>query len=181
MDRGPVQSPNHNFHQYRDYITLYLCRFREVSADDRDDVAQQAILNATKDFHKFKGTCKPRTWLVRIAVNIVFDHLRKQKRRGTTYIEDMVGGENKAFEIPEDPRVLDQIQAKVDATKLVAAIKTLPKYMQATVLMIGNGLSYEEIASKHDVALGTVKSRLNRARTILAAMLPDMADASYGQ
>ena len=140
---------------------------------DRDealDLAQEVFLRVFRTIHRFRGHSSLRTWIYRIAVNQARNRHRFWRRRHradqvsldqhiATHGEFLSGGES----TPD--RVLAQ---KELATRLQQALDGLP-FDQRTAIVLReiDGLSYEEIAYSLGVAVGTVKSRLTRARQAL--------------
>lgn len=138
------------------------------------DLSQEVFLRVFRTIHQFRGHSSLRTWIYRIAVNQARNRHRFWRRRHradqvsldqhiSTHGDFLSGGES----TPE--RVLAQ---KELAARLQRALDDLPfDQRTAIVLREVDGLSYEEIAYSLGVAVGTVKSRLTRARQTLRAEL----------
>ncbi len=132
------------------------------------DATQDAFLAAYRALSVFRGGSF-KAWLLRIVTNACYDQLRRQKRRPQTSLEDLV-------EDPDySPSLTDRNESPEEALlnaelahAIEAAIARLP-FDQRIVLVLSDvqGLSYEEIAAATDASLGTVKSRLSRARARL--------------
>jgi len=150
---------------------------------DRDealDLSQEVFLRVFRTIHRFRGQSSLRTWIYRIAVNQARNRHRFWRRRHradqvsldqhiATHGEFLSGGES----TPD--RMLAQ---KELATKLQDALDALPfDQRTAIVLREVDGLSYEEIAFSLGVAIGTVKSRLTRARQALRSELREARTA----
>jgi RNA polymerase sigma-70 factor (ECF subfamily) len=141
------------------------------------DLAQEVFLRVFRTIHRFRGQSSLRTWIYRIVVNQARNRHRFWRRR---HRADQVsldqhlaahGDVLSAFG-PTPDRALAQ---KELATRLWAALDHLPfEQRTAIVLREIDGLSYEEIAYSLDLAIGTVKSRLTRARRALRAELGDV-------
>jgi len=132
-------------------------------ADSAADVTQDAFVSAYRHLDQFKGG-SVRSWLLRIVTNASYDVLRARSRRPTSSLEVLV--EETAFD-PVDPG--DLPESLVLRQELFAAIqeglKTIPADQRAALVLYDvHGLSYEEVAVALSTNLGTVKSRLNRAR-----------------
>ena len=135
---------------------------------DAEDALQETMLRAWRGFRGFRGEAQWRTWFHRIAVNTCIDILRKRKPDSSldTMAED-------GFD-PPDSRVSvsGELEAKERKRRLREAIGELnEKDRMLIVLRDVRGMSYEEIASTLRLPLGTVKSRLKRAREHLVKIL----------
>lgn len=135
------------------------------SSDDVDDIAQEVFITIYKNLKNFRFQSQFSTWLYRITVNKCRDHLRKKKiRKMFLPINDEVG--NKSYE--SSSSVED-----TDVSRLVRkAISKLPYKLKTPLLLKDiEGLSYQEIAESMDCEIGTVKSRIFRAREGLKKLL----------
>ena len=156
--------------KYQDRI-YNLCRHMLGNAHDAEDAAQDAFIKAYRNLKKFKPESSIYTWLYRIAVNTCIDHKRKPFfesifRRSDTGAE-MVIEYPSASPSPEKEYESKQIQSAIEK----ALRKLSPKLRAVIVLKEMEGLSYEEIADTLDVSIGTVKSRISRARKKLQTLL----------
>ena len=150
---------------------------------DRDealDLSQEVFLKVFRTIHRFRGQSSLRTWIYRIAVNQARNRHRFWRRR---HRADQVSldahvaahGEFLSGGLSRPDRVLDQ---KELANCLQSALDHLPfDQRTAIVLREVDGLSYEEIAFSLGVAIGTVKSRLTRARHALRLDLREVRTA----
>ena len=121
------------------------------SANDADDVTQDAMILAYRYRASFRGESKYRTWLYRIAVNESVGQLRK--RRDPQELED------------DSRPVADGAAAVVEQIAVQAALgRTCPAHRTVLVLRFWEGLTYEEMADVLGLSLGAVKMRLHRAR-----------------
>jgi RNA polymerase sigma-70 factor (ECF subfamily) len=137
-------------------------------ADAAADACQEAFLSAFKGIQKFRGGSF-KSWLLRIVTNACYDQLRYKGRRPANSLEDVA--ENPDYspklvngrERPEEHALRQELSGVIQA-----GIKTLPPD-QRTVLVLSDiqGFAYQEIADITGISLGTVKSRLSRARTKL--------------
>jgi RNA polymerase sigma-70 factor (ECF subfamily) len=135
--------------------------------DEVQDVAQEAFIKAYKALPRFRGDSQFYTWLYRIAINTAKNHLVSRSRRppgSDVDVEDAEyydGGEAlRDIETPENALFGAELKAVVER-----AIKELPDDLRAAVtLREFDGLSYEDIAEIMDCPVGTVRSRIFRAR-----------------
>lgn len=136
-------------------------------ADEVQDVAQEAFIKAYKALPRFRGDSAFYTWLYRIAINTAKNHLVSRSRRppGTDVeIDDAeyfeAGGALRDIENPENALFGSELKAVVER-----AIGDLPDDLRTAVtLREFDGLSYEDIAEIMDCPVGTVRSRIFRAR-----------------
>lgn len=155
---------------------LYALCFRMLgNREDALDCAQDAMLRVWRAIDTYRRQASFQTWVLRIATNACLDFLRKKKVRPAVSLDSMT----EAGYMPEDSSVgVDpQASAETAAQKeaLAAGIARLPEELRAAlVLRDVQGLSYEEVAEVLKAPLGTVKSRINRAREKLRGILyPD--------
>ncbi len=151
-------------YQHQVFNLAYRIMGEEAAAAD---AAQEAFISAYHHLKSFRGGSF-KSWLLRIVTNACYDDLRKRKRRPATSLEDLVGDENSEgeFDLPSNtdgPETI--VQRHEMAALLQHGITTLPDD-QRIVLVLSDvqGMSYEEIAEITNSNLGTVKSRLSRAR-----------------
>lgn len=166
--------------KYQHKIFAIISRYIRDQAEVQD-VAQEAFIKAYRALAKFRGDSAFYTWLYRIAINTAKNHLVARNRRppsGDVEIEDAEfysGSEAlKDLETPESSLARDQLQAVVDK-----AITDLPEDLRTAVtLREMEGLSYEDIATIMDCPVGTVRSRIFRAREAIDRCIqPLMSDA----
>lgn len=153
---------------------LYNAAIRLVdNAEDAADVVQDAFLNAFTSLSSFKGDAEFFTWLYRIAFNTAIS--LKRKKRPTVSLEaGRVGGGDGID--PDDPNEYIRPGAALERTEdeqqLHAALARLShEHREALVLKDIEGLKYEEMAEILGVPVGTVRSRLHRARSELRDLL----------
>ena len=144
--------------------------------DDASDITQEVFIKAYRSIDAFKGEAKLSTWLYRITVNVCLDFMRKNKLYFKNTVE--ISGEDDDgddFELPLPdntyrPEAL--FEKKELRDEILAAIDSLPPAAREIVVMRDiNGMSYQEIAEALHIELGTVRSRLARARLRLRKKL----------
>jgi len=138
--------------------------------EDTEDVVQEVFLTAYQALAGYRGECRLSTWLHRIAVTRALNHLRsrgERLRRASRPLE-IATELTFAGDKPEGQTPLVALEAKELAAKLSRCLESLPAVWRAAVtLRDGEEMSYEEMADVLGVALGTVRSRLARARVAL--------------
>jgi RNA polymerase sigma-70 factor (ECF subfamily) len=152
--------------RYQDKI--YNLTYRLVSnPDDASDLTQEAFYRALLRINSFRGESGFATWLYRIATNVCYDELRARRNRRVVSLDTAPDGP--APELPDQAAGPAEMCIQgVVWQRLQEAIATLPLEQRATVVLRDvQGLSYEEIAQVLQCSLGTVKSRLSRARQAL--------------
>jgi RNA polymerase sigma-70 factor (ECF subfamily) len=143
-----------------------------VSSGDIEDLTQEVFLRIFRNLHRFRGQSSFYTWLYRITINVFFDHSKKRKRA-----DARLGRLQSALVDVSDqqPYSDDPFRATCDAITrqtFSAAIATLPELFRDVVAMREvDDLSYEEIALATGISIGTVRSRLSRARARLKELL----------
>ena len=141
-----------------------------------EDVTQETFISAYKAISGFRGGSL-RAWLLRIARNQCFDHLRSIKRRPESSLEEAF--EDTGFVQPASADSLPETQALTAelGRAISRAIHALPLDQRITLLTVDvQGLSYEETAEAFGVSIGTVKSRLSRARSKVRDLLAREAE-----
>ena len=139
-------------------------------ADDAEDLAQEAFLNAWRGLDKFRGQSSFSTWLYRLTSNACVDFLRKKKRRGElsmTLEED--GEEERQADITDErwsPQEEVERQETREAVRQGLAALS-PDHREVLLLRELEGLSYREIGQRLGLEEGTVKSRIARGRLAL--------------
>jgi len=154
--------------------------------DHAADASQDAFISAFKSIQAFRGGSF-KGWLMRIVTNACYDELRRKKRRPTTPLEPDTddGDEMDSPRWLADPNMTPDQQAEADELEhaIQHCLDNLPLDFKTVVVMADiQGMDYTEVASTVRVPLGTVKSRLARARLRLQECLQGFAEllpASY--
>ncbi|MDZ7652330.1 MAG: RNA polymerase sigma factor RpoE [Burkholderiaceae bacterium] len=147
-----------------------------------EDVAQEAFIKAYRALPNFRGESAFYTWLYRIAINTAKNHLVAQGRRAPTSTETEVEDAENFDEADglRDVNTPDAVMMSRQVGEAVnRAIDRLPEDLRtAVVLRELEGLSYEEIAESMNCPIGTVRSRIFRAREAIANELRPLLDTS---
>lgn len=148
---------------------------------DRADLAQEVWLRVYRNIKKLQDPLKFQGWLSRIATNLFYDELRKKKRVTRPISLDaahIINDEEMDWEIASDyPSPEEILTTREFYEQLHSAIADLPENFRTTIVLREiQGLPYEEIAEITGVSLGTVKSRIARARVKLQSVLQNYLD-----
>ncbi|MCP5328779.1 MAG: RNA polymerase sigma factor RpoE [Steroidobacteraceae bacterium] len=169
--------------KYQHKVVKLVLRYVRNPAE-AEDVAQEAFIKAYRALPKFRGDSAFYTWLYRIAINTAKNAAAARGRSPIEYELDRDGEESydvharmKDTATPEALAMTEEIRSTVNA-----AIEALPDDLRtAIVLRELEGLSYEEIAAAMDCPVGTVRSRIFRAREAIDVRLKDVFDGGLGR
>ena len=144
--------------------------------EDAFDLSQEAFLKAFRSLSTFRGEAGFGSWLYRMTANLCIDFLRKKKRQGGQIISlDAEEEDRRPTELPDlryEPQ--NALEKKEVPEKVRAGLEKLP-HEQKLILVLRDveGFSYQEISDALKIELGTVKSRIYRARAHLARLLTE--------
>jgi RNA polymerase sigma-70 factor (ECF subfamily) len=145
------------------------------SYDEANDISMDAFLRVYQALRLFRGEANFSTWLFRIVTNVYLDRRKRMKNKMHLSLEEYIElEENSVARQVEDPAPTPDRQAeRRERNEIIQkAVSELPDYQRAMIVLYHTeGLSYEEIAEAMDLPIGTVKSRLNRARLVLREKL----------
>ena len=151
-----------------------LCYRMAGNPDDAMDLSQETFLRAWRCLDQYQFASAFSTWLYRLCSNICIDFLRRRRRQQTVPLtfED-ADGEEQTYAVPDaQPLPEEQVELKLTRETLAAAMaQLLPEHRAVLQLRVVNEMSYEQIADVLDIQIGTVKSRLSRARNQLKKIL----------
>ncbi|MFQ6673892.1 MAG: RNA polymerase sigma factor [Fidelibacterota bacterium] len=149
--------------RYRDKLMNFVYRFLG-SREDAEDIVQDTFVKLYTHKHFYRNIAKFSTWIYTIAANLAKTELRKRKRRKVSYLSQ-IGTEDKDFDVPTRDTTDEYAERRFAKVRIQDAIQRLPIHFRTAVILRDiQELSYEEISKILDVPLGTVKSRINRAR-----------------
>jgi RNA polymerase sigma factor RpoE len=165
--------------KYQRKLGRLLSRFIRDSAEI-EDVTQEAFIKAYRALPSFRGDSAFYTWLYRIGINTAKNYLVAQGRRAPTSTQ-FDSEEAETFESADQLRDINTpeslLMSKQIGETVNSAIDALPEELRrAIVLREIDGLSYEEIADMMDCPIGTVRSRIFRAREAVALKLRPLLD-----
>jgi RNA polymerase sigma-70 factor, ECF subfamily len=162
--------------RYKDQLLNFAYRFLN-NMEEAEDVVQETFLRIFRNKHAYRQIAKFSTWVYTIAGNLAKTELRKRKRRKYVYISDM-GFDDKDFEIEDVKADTEkEVDSMIKEKYIQKAIDELPARFRQVILLVDvQELPYEEVSAIMKVPLGTVKSRVNRARLKLQDKLKDIME-----
>ena len=156
---------------------VYTLALRLVNdREDAADLAQEAFVKAWQGLGSFQGESSFATWIYRLTTNACIDWLRKQKRREAVEPAVSLDDEDSGWAEPagwdQDPQL--QLERREVGQALAWALDRLPEWQRRVLTLRElSGLSYQEIGEALELDLGTVKSRISRARLTLRKILAE--------
>ncbi len=149
-----------------------------MNHEDADDMLQDTFIKAYTKLDTYNESFPFYPWLYRIAINTCLNHQKKKARLRAMSLDDLDGNGHHA-DLAESPTQMFDMEGSELVDKLKAALKKIP-YEQRTVflLRVNDGLSYQEISETMDISMGTVMSRLSRARDKLRILLEEYVETN---
>ena len=139
--------------------------------DRADDLVQETLMKAWKHYDSFQPGTNMKAWLYTILRNEFYTQLRKRKRE----VEDADGVYSGRVAVHAEQ------EGHLDMADLRVALAKLPEDQREAIILVGaSGFSYEEAAEICKVAVGTIKSRVNRARARLAVLMQIGVEEKFG-
>ena len=157
--------------RYKDKLINFIFNYLG-DIESSEDVVQETMIKLYQKKHYYKEIAKFSTWLYTIAKNLANTELRKRKQRKTTLLSQF-SKDDKMYDLPSnDNEVGQEIQTEIVGKIIREAVDQLSeKFKTVITLRDIQQLSYEDISEIIDVPIGTVKSRINRARLQLQVEL----------
>ena len=158
-------------HAYQPTVQRVLVQLN-VAPTDVEDLAQEVFMRVYRNLHRFRSQSSFYTWLYRITVNVFFDHNKKRKRADVRLqrLQNAMVDVSNARPESDDP--FRAAFERLTTDTFSRAIAMLPEPFRDVVAMREvDDLSYEEIAMQTGISIGTVRSRLSRARARLKEVL----------
>lgn len=153
--------------EYGQFLKQFIYR-KLWDKQNAEDIFQTVILEAIKSKHTFKAECHPKYWLMGIASNVIKNTARKSSAVMCS-IDDVDGQsilDDITLDGAEDPA--DAYERELFLDSLQKAFSTLPEDMKVVMIeVVNNGSSYMDAAKKLNIAIGTVRSRISRARELM--------------
>lgn len=158
--------------RYKDRLVNFLYRFTG-NRETAEDISQETFLKLYKNKDKYSEIAKFSTWLYTIALNEARSNFRKEKKHSAVSINDFYEDSHNDYQIrSDDYNPEEDANAETESFYIQKAINSLNEiHREIIVLRDIEELDYEEIAKTLDIPLGTVRSRINRARESLKVSL----------
>lgn len=174
FQRGDLYAFDLIVKRYKDQLLNFIYRF-VGSQEEAEDIVQETFLRVYRKRKAYKRIAKFSTWIYTIAGNLARTELRRRKRRKLFSVTDM-GFEDRDYEITDDALSPErEVHGVMQEEIIQKEIEQLsPKFREVIILRDIQELSYEEISKIIKVPIGTVKSRVNRARLRLQSRLKDL-------
>lgn len=166
--------------RYQSQVFHFVRWQRGITERSAEDVTQEVFLQLYRAAWQFRGGARFCTWFFALARNVCRNYLRQQRRRSR---EDWYALPETALAVLPDRRPGPQARCERGEIqqRVASAVAKLPDYLrEVLILREWQDLSYSEIASVLDVPIGTVRSRLHKARTTLMEVLTEDLDAAAG-
>lgn len=174
--RGDKNALNELIRKYQDRAYQYAFRLTR-NPEEACDVVADAFLRVNNAIKNFKGNSAFSTWLYRIVTNCYLDRRKRDRSRYTVSIDATVTHEQDEItrELEDTGNTPDELAERNQREAMLQkALNRLPEFQKAMIIMFhAEQQTYEEIAEALDLPLGTVKSRLNRARISLRELLAE--------
>lgn len=169
--KGNVQAYNRLVIHYQE-LAYNVARRIMGSPQAAEDVTQESFIAAYEALNQFRGGSF-KSWLLRIVTNRCYDELRRHKRRPQSSIEELTAENESAFFLRSPEETPEQYRQRAELAEAIErCLQGLPEDQRiAAVLCDVEGHDYNEIAAIMSISLGTVKSRISRAREKLRECL----------
>jgi RNA polymerase sigma-70 factor (ECF subfamily) len=158
--------------RYEERLLNFVYRFLN-DQETAQDVVQETFLRVYRKRKEYKAIAHFSTWLFTIAGNLAKSELRRRKRWRFLSLDSGGDDDERPVDLPDERHLPDDVVAdRMTEARIQEAINALPpKYRQAVLLRDVEGMSYQEIAQIANCPVGTIKSRVNRARLKLQKKL----------
>jgi len=174
FQNGDVYAFEQIVKRYKNQLLNFAYRFLG-DIEDSEDIVQETFLRIFRKRNAYRNIAKFSTWIYTITGNLAKTELRRRKKRKLFSISSL-GYDEKDYELPDHRRGPEEKADSVVKEEIIQkAIDVLsPKFKEVVILRDIQELSYEEISKILKIPLGTVKSRVNRARLKLQEILGDL-------
>jgi RNA polymerase sigma-70 factor (ECF subfamily) len=178
IQRGDRDAFDNLVQKYQHKIIMLVNRYVK-DPHEAQDIAQESFIKAYRALGNFRGDSAFYTWLYRIAINTAKNYLVSRSRRSAEYTVDVLEAEQvvnaqqlHGMDTPEQELLNEEIIAVIQS-----AIDGLPEEMRSAIMLREfEGMSYEEISQAMDCPVGTVRSRIFRAREAIDVKLKPLLD-----
>jgi RNA polymerase sigma-70 factor (ECF subfamily) len=172
--RGDIAAFDLLIRQYEKRVYNFAYRLSN-NQDDAEDVAQEAFIRVFNAVGTFRGEANFSTWLFKIVTNVYLDERKRAKAHTTVPLDEFIELEEDTVsrQIEDAGPTPEMVVQERERNQIIQeAIQSLPEYQRVMIVLYHNQeKSYEEIAQIMNLPIGTVKSRLNRARLALKEKL----------
>ncbi len=177
FQQGDIHAFEQIVKRYKDPLLNFIYRF-VGNQEQAEDLLQETFLRVYRNRHAYRRVAKFSTWIYTIAGNLARTELRKRKRRRLLSISDLGVEEDKDYEVSDDEFNPEQhVDSLLHDEVIQREINKLsPKFREVIILRDIQEFSYEEISKILRIPIGTVKSRVNRARLRLQSQLKKYLD-----
>lgn len=160
---------------------VYAICARELrDRSDAEDATQASFLHLARKGHQFRGDAKLSTFVFRVAINACRDLQRREGRRPHTSVPD-VGEVAGRAAVDDAPSVVDVVAGRETAAAVADALAQLDELSRTLIVLCTiEGMTYPDASELLDIPVGTIKSRVHRARAKLAELLTDTAATTEG-
>lgn len=159
--RGPSVDWERVFQQHGKRLQNFI-RKRVSNHADVEDLQQMTYLEVLKHKDKFLGASRPETWVFGIALNLIRNYFKQARQRSNEISDEALDW------VADDTDPLTLTESRSSLTRACAAMSRLPDETRHMLMMLLDAdVSYQEIALRMDIPIGTVRSRLSRARGII--------------
>ena len=150
-------------HQLMQKVRLFI-KSRVANPDDSEDLLQATFLEALRNEHKFRNDSSLLTWLCGIALNLIRSHFRRLYKQ--PFHEDLQNSE--VLEMADSRDLVAEVGRFRELVRVAQALESMPEYMQDVIrAAMETGGNYLDTSVQLGVPIGTVRSRLSRARVLL--------------
>jgi len=176
FQRGDLYAYELIVKRYKDQLLNFVYRFLG-NHEEAEDVVQETFLRVYRNRHAYQRVAKFSTWIYTIAGNLARTELRRRNRRRFFSLSSL-GVDDKEYEISDEVLSPERHTNTVLSEEIIQREinKLSPKFREVIILRDVQELSYEEISKIIRVPIGTVKSRVNRARLRLQSRLKHLLD-----
>lgn len=160
--KGNTAAQRQFYERFRDKMFVLCLRYAN-SREDAEDLLQEGFITVFRDLHQYKGNGNLEGWVRKVILNVVLQHLRKQKQLFQTI-------ELKNLDIEDE---VDELHFDEQTTKnLIRLMQQLPAGFRMVLnLYVLEGYSHQQIAKELGISIGTSKSQLNRAKKLMKVMI----------